>query len=198
MQRPALLAVKNRFPLIIRDNDAARGDDALCHHKPGWNNAIGKQSLARAQCERIDHQPERIDQIVLEERLHEVAASPNMQIVSWLLFDSGDFFCNIAAQKYGRLPCAGRPGVRSDVLRSRVDVRPYLWVLRPIRLPNFKGFPPQQQIEGQVHLPSDGRSKRIVGKATDPSAMREAAAGIFLWSAWSLNDAVERDVFKNS
>ena len=43
-----------------------------------------------------DHQPERIDQIMLHERLNEICTSINVQIRPFLLLDFGDFFRNIS------------------------------------------------------------------------------------------------------
>ncbi len=42
------------------------------------------------------HQPERIDQIMLDKRLNEVTASPNVQIRPLLSLDFGDFFRRIS------------------------------------------------------------------------------------------------------
>jgi hypothetical protein len=71
-------------------------------------------------------------------------------------------------------------------------------MLRPERLPNVKGFAPYQQVERQVHLPSQERSKNRVGIWRDPPAIREAAAGIFVWSAWGLYDTIKGDMFKHN
>jgi hypothetical protein len=71
-------------------------------------------------------------------------------------------------------------------------------MLRPERRPNVKGFATQQQVKRHVHLPSQDRSKNLVGIGTDPPAIREAAAGIFLWSAWGLYDTIKGDMFKHN
>src|SRR5215212_1487881 len=71
-------------------------------------------------------------------------------------------------------------------------------MLRPVLCPNLKGFAPYQQVERHVHLPSQGRSKNLVGIWTDPPAMCEAAAGIFVWPAWGLYDAIQGDMFKHN
>ena len=49
-----------------------------------------------AQGNRKYLQPERIDQIMLEERLNEICASINAQIRPFLLLNFGDFFRNIS------------------------------------------------------------------------------------------------------
>ena len=87
--------------------------------------------------------------------------------------------------------------LRGDVLGRRVDARPDVRMVRPVRRPNIKGLAPQQQVERQVHLLSQGRAKHRVGIGRDPPAIGEAAAGIFVWPAWGLDDAIEGDMFKH-
>lgn len=53
-------------------------------------------SFSTAQLNRIYLQPERIDQIMPEERLNEICASINVQIRPFLLLNFGDFFRNIS------------------------------------------------------------------------------------------------------
>lgn len=81
--------------LIIHDYDTVRGDDAFRYFERRRDGAVGEQPLPTAQRYRVDHQPERIDQVVLDQCLNEVAATPNVQVGSWLLLDLGDLFCNI-------------------------------------------------------------------------------------------------------
>src|SRR5512147_2157130 len=73
--------------LVIHDNDAIRGDFAFRYLERRRDPAIGKQTLSNAQRYRIYHQPERIDQIMLHERLNENTTSPNVQIRPLLLLD---------------------------------------------------------------------------------------------------------------
>ena len=72
------------------------GDFAFRHLERRRDRAIGKQPFSTAQRYRIYHQPERIDQIMLDQRLKEITTSPNVQIRPWLLLDFGDFFRNIS------------------------------------------------------------------------------------------------------
>jgi hypothetical protein len=71
-------------------------------------------------------------------------------------------------------------------------------MLWPIRLPNLEGLATQQQVERRVHLPSQERPKRRVGVGRYPAAVRETAAGVFLWPAGSLDDPIKREVFKDN
>jgi len=65
------------------------GDCAFRHLECRRDRAIDKQSFSTAQRYRKYLQPERIDQIMLEERLNEICASTNMQIRAFLLLGSG-------------------------------------------------------------------------------------------------------------
>src|SRR5215472_7273408 len=82
--------------LVIDDNDAFRGDCAFRHLESRRDRAIGKQAFSTTQRNRKYLQPERIDQIMLEERLNEICASINVQIRPFLLLNFGDFFRNIS------------------------------------------------------------------------------------------------------
>ncbi len=83
--------------LVIHENDATWGDLALRHLERRRDGAIGKQPFATAQRQRIDLEPERIDQIMLHERLNEICASIHVQIRPWLLLEVADFFRNVSA-----------------------------------------------------------------------------------------------------
>src|SRR5258707_873006 len=82
--------------LVIYENDAIRADYAFRHLECRRDGALGKQPFSVAQRYRKYHQPERIDQIMLDKRLKQIPTSPNVQIRSRLLFDLGDFFRNIS------------------------------------------------------------------------------------------------------
>jgi len=81
--------------LVIHKNDATWGDGALRHLERRRDGAIGKQPFSTAQRQRKYLEPERIDQIMLDERLNEICASINVQIRPFLL-NFGDFFRNIS------------------------------------------------------------------------------------------------------
>src|SRR5690349_18481744 len=66
--------------LVIHENDATGGDVALRHLERRRDGALGKQPFATAQRQRIDLEPERIDQIMLHERLQEIGTAVHVQI----------------------------------------------------------------------------------------------------------------------
>ena len=102
--------------LVIHENDATWGDLALRHLERRWDGAIGKQLFSTSQRQRIDLEPERIDQIMLHQRLQEICTSVHMQIRPRLLLEGADMFRNVSAEKHGGLPFARRHGIRGDVL----------------------------------------------------------------------------------
>ena len=78
--------------LVIHHNDAFRGDCAFRHFECRRDRAAGKPSFSTAQGYRNCLQPERIDQIMLDERRKEICASINWQIRPFRLLDFGVFF----------------------------------------------------------------------------------------------------------
>src|SRR6266849_7782682 len=83
--------------LVIHENDATWGDLALRHLERRWDGAIGKQPFSTAQRQRVDLEPERIDQIMLHQRLKEMCTAVHVQIRPWLLLEFADFFRNVSA-----------------------------------------------------------------------------------------------------
>src|SRR5262249_8381127 len=128
--------------LVIHDNDALRGDLALRHLEGRRDGAIGKQTLSGAQRERIDLEPQLVDQIMLEERLKEIRTSVNVKIRPWLLLEPADVFPNVSAQNHGRPPLTRGPLVRGNVLGRGHDGRPKVRMLRPIWFPDVEGPAP--------------------------------------------------------
>ena len=70
---------------------------ALRHLERRRDGAIGKQPFSTAQRQRIYLEPERIDHIMLHERLNEICTSVHVQIRPWLLLEFDDFFRNVSA-----------------------------------------------------------------------------------------------------
>src|SRR5690349_7325264 len=62
---------------VTEEYNTLRADLAFRHFERGWDRAIGKQAFSGAQRDRIDHQPEHIDQVMFEQRLEQVSTSPN-------------------------------------------------------------------------------------------------------------------------
>ena len=58
------------------------------------------QSFSTDQRNRKYVQPQRIEQIMLEERLNEICTSKNVHIRPFLLLNFGDFFRSITVQKH--------------------------------------------------------------------------------------------------
>ena len=82
---------------VIRDNDTLWGDLALHHLERRRDGTIGKQPFSPAQRQRIDLEPERINQIMLDERLKEISTAVHVQIRPWLLLKVADLFRDVSA-----------------------------------------------------------------------------------------------------
>ena len=57
---------------VIHENDTSRPDNAFRHLERRWDRALGKQTFALAKGDRIDHQPEIINQVMLHQRLEQI------------------------------------------------------------------------------------------------------------------------------
>lgn len=62
--------------LVINDDDALRRDGAFGDLKRRGNRAFGEQFLSAAQRDRKYLQPERINQIMLQQGLNQIGAAP--------------------------------------------------------------------------------------------------------------------------
>lgn len=94
----------------MRGDDAARGDDALRQPEGRRQRAAGEQALAAAQRQRVHKQPERVDQVVRQQRLQQAGAAPDVQVAAGLAFDFGHLNGDVPAQDPGRLPGGGGEG----------------------------------------------------------------------------------------
>src|SRR5580693_6251743 len=134
---------------------------------------------------------------MLQQRLYQIPASPHVQVWPVLLLDFSDFFRDIAAQKHERLPFGRSDGIRGHVLGRSLDLRPNVGMLRPECCEHFKCLPPEQDVSLRLHLLFHGRAFCGVAMRHGPAAILEAAAGVFLGTAGSLNDSIKGDKFKH-
>ena len=128
--------------LVVYCIHVFRADMAFCHLERRRKRAIGKQALANPLCEQIDHQPKRIHQIMLDQRLQQIAASPNVQIQSGLLLDFGNLSRNISVQEYAWLPFTIHFSIRGEVPGCRVDALPCISMVLPVWRPYIIGLTP--------------------------------------------------------
>src|SRR6202035_3874401 len=105
------------------DHDPAGRDPALKHREARRHGTVCKQALAGAERNRECLQPELVDQIVLEQRLNQVAASVNLEL--WAIFglELLDLSDHITADWHRRFPFKthGPPG--DNVFGRAVDPR---------------------------------------------------------------------------
>ena len=78
-------------PFVGRQNHAFWGDRAFRHLERRRDCARAEQPLSSAQRDWVNHQPEHINQVVLQKRLEQRAASPNVQVWPVPLFERGHF-----------------------------------------------------------------------------------------------------------
>src|SRR6476661_387545 len=83
--------------LVVYDNDAIGRDNALGSLERRGDRSFGEQLFSGAKSHREYHKPKCVDQIMLDQCLEQVAASPDVDLRTGLLFDLGDFCRDVSA-----------------------------------------------------------------------------------------------------
>jgi hypothetical protein len=91
--RIALEASRLQFArsLVVGENDAGLQDLRVHQLKRGRDGAFGKKSLSATDGNRIDSEPHFIDQVVLQKRLDEHAAAPDVKYRAVFILQSLEF-----------------------------------------------------------------------------------------------------------
>src|SRR6266511_1942727 len=78
------------------------GDEGLRLYKsPGRGAPLSKQTLSAPQHNRIHQEVELIDQVVLHQGADKLATAVDQQVLTGLLLQLGDLFCDVAFQRRG-------------------------------------------------------------------------------------------------
>src|SRR5437588_2955218 len=134
-------------------DDAVWCDVALEHAETRRLRAFAKETLSGSQRDRINLEPELVDQIVLEQRLNQVAASVHLELRAIFLLELPDLADDIAVDRDGLLPIGADGPVRDDVFRRPIDrIAGRVGRLRPKTGKDVVGLPAQEQIERMAHL----------------------------------------------
>src|SRR5262245_11410620 len=85
--------------------------------------------------------------------------------------------------------------MRGNILGSVVDARswPLLLMIRPVRCEDFKCFSAQKEIEGFAQFLLQDLIQKFLQKGSLPAAVGKSAAGVLLWRAGSLDNAIDCD-----
>src|SRR5947208_5096143 len=83
---------------------------------------LAKQSLAASEHDREHHQPELVDEVVLDQHLDERGAAGDEELARDLLLELRDFGGDVAVKPRRVAPRQLLQGRRDDVLRHRVHL----------------------------------------------------------------------------
>src|SRR3982074_420024 len=150
-------------------DDAVWRDVALQHAETRWLRALAKQTLSGSQGDRENLEPEFVDQIILEQRLNQVAASVHLELGAVSLLELLDLADDIAVDGDGLLPIGADRAVRDDIFRRPIDrLAGRVGRLRPKTGKDVVGLPAQEQIEGMAHLLADRLADGVIEKGHRP------------------------------
>jgi hypothetical protein len=144
----------------------------------------------------VDPQAVLVDQLVLHQRLGELAAAVDLELVAGLALQLGDLVDDVPAQQRGVGPLQPVQGRGGDVLGQLVepggDRVGLVGDLRPEAGEDLVGAAPQQEGVGRGD-PVDHQSAHVVvGVGELPAALAELVAGVLLCTSRVLHDAVQR------
>jgi alpha-1,2-mannosyltransferase len=197
------LAVENRTGWFVGADDDAeigRGEADGAHRRR--EGAGVEQAATRTQHQGIRHQAEAVDELVLQEGLEQVAASPDLQLVARSVLQRLQRRHDVAGDQVSRIGVLAPPyGVGlaeragHDVLGRRVDRRGNgvggVGLIGPEAAKDFERSPTEQERAGVAVELADERADGRVGERRLPAAVGETVAGIFLGSPGGLHHAIE-------
>src|SRR5438067_2725219 len=183
------------------DDHPARRDLAVKEFEAEGHCAVSEQALPRAEDDRESLEPKFINEVVLQQRLNQVAASVNLELRTTFgleLLDLGD---DITVDENRRFPIDIDRTVRDNVFRGLIDPlgnRVVSGSFGPIPSKDVVSSPAEEKVERVPHLLDHDASAEVVEVADGPSAVFEAVRGVFLRRARSLHDSVECDEGQNN
>ncbi len=153
---------------------------------------LAEQALAAAQYDGEDHQPQLVDEIVLEQRVNQLGASGDQDHAVDLVLQLLDLLDDVAAEDRRVVPVGLLQRRRDHVLRHRVHLvreADLVAVVRPRGGEALVGHAPEQLCVGLADL------VQLEGVAfvSAVDLERPTAVLVLLASAGSLYDSVERD-----
>src|SRR5438552_210497 len=152
-------------PAVGGHNDAVWRDVALEHAETRRLRSLAEEPLSGSQGDGINLEPELVDQIVLEQRLNQVAASVHLELRAIFLLELLDLADDIAVDGDGLLPVGADRAVRDDIFRRPIDgIAGRVCRLRPKTGKDVVGLPAQKQVEGMAHLLAHRLADRVIEK----------------------------------
>src|SRR6266566_7620366 len=200
-KRPrAHLSDQNLFPsgladrLVGKEGEVAR-DGLVCDEAHGFLVAgLGEKALADPEYDWVDHQPQLVDEIVVEQCVQELEAAGDDDVAGYVLFQSRSLTDHVALEHRRVVPSGMLEGRGDNVLGLAVQ---------PVRQCASPGWPPRSQefVGASTQQHGLGTQRLVerdlgcfftapVADTPDPTAVPEA-----LVTGRVLDDAIERYVF---
>ena len=154
-------------------------------------DAVVEQAATGAEHQRIGHQAEAVDELVLQQRLEQLAASPDLQLVAGFVLQRphrGDDVAGHEVRGVGVLAAPRGIGLAEraghDVLGQRVDRRGdgvgRFGLVGPVAAEDLERPATEQEGAGvAVELGDELADRRVVERRL-PAAVGEGVAGILL------------------
>src|SRR5262249_54574542 len=181
--------------LIGGDDDAGARGAAASQRQRGRVRAVAEELLAAPEMHGKVQQAVLVDQVVIDERLRELAAAVHLQLVPGPLLEPGDLGGQVAAEQRGVVPVDGGERGGRHVLRQRVELARDRIVgigdLGPVAAEDLVRLAAEQERVGLREPAGDGLAEILVAVRERPAPVLEPAVAVLIRRAWRLHDAVE-------
>src|SRR5258708_30369253 len=105
---------------LVGKHDNTRTECLGIHKSQGCFAAILEKSLADTQNYRKDHQPILVNQIMLPQRMDQIGAATEQNVLTGLLLEPGDFFWYVRPDQRGMAPISFFPARRNNILADAI------------------------------------------------------------------------------
>src|SRR5215207_11757370 len=110
---------------LVGEIEDARAEGLRIHELQGLLiTPVLKQALPAARDNRVDHEPELVEEVISQQRPDEGATAGDRNVLAWQLLELGDLFGDISFDQRRVVPLEGHfEGRRDYVLLDAVHLR---------------------------------------------------------------------------
>ncbi len=160
------------------------------------NYALAEQALTRADDHRKLPDAQRVDEIVLEQGLEQLAAAMHLDFSAIQGLELCNRVGDIAIQQGGVVPTDFVERARRHVFRPGVeccrDLVCGVGLIGPVAREDLIGLAAEEEGTGAVDPVGHHRAEFLVGKGNHPAAVLEATFTVLVRTAGRLHDTVKR------
>ena len=191
----AALTLSARCRLVRGQNRAGGRRLALDESQRPLGSVIGQETLAAAEDERDDHQPEAVHEIGFDERLRQPTAADNVEIAAFLRLQRTNRLRDVAPENVCVLPvkwvgeCSRRHMFR-QLVQGAGDRLLVVARVRPVARKELERPAAEEEAAGRLVTLDEPPLRDLVEVGEVPAAVAESPREVVVRTA-GLDDAVD-------